>query len=184
MSILSRQKKYAFIFAVLILLSRSALAADSLTINNLSSTVMSNDRQLWGRSWSQIVGYNDINAVDCEDLDLANSNSTCFVKLNVFERGIHYTSTEKLRYKQSFAKPKGIKGVLLALKAKAWAMEKGAYCQINIKLAKNLGEIYKADHSLIGEAYGDESFRLSGRKINYMTMPVPVSEAGNFYMLT
>ncbi len=149
-----------------------------------TNNFISGDTQLWGRAWDKEIKYDDvgIHIPECDEILAASKSAACMQKLNIKKRGNLYSEIDKIKYSQYI--PAGgyeIDYVLIAVKLKAWALENKSYCQMTVKFAENEIFLDRANFANHAEVYGDENWRLSGRKINYFVMPIPIKNNA-FYM--
>ncbi len=149
-----------------------------------TNNFISGETQLWGRAWNNEIKYDDvsIDMPECDEIHAASKSSACIQKLNIKNRGNLYPQVDKETYRKYI--PEGgynVDYVLIAIKLKAWAMENTSYCQMTVKFAENEKFLDQANFANHAEVYGDENWRLSGRKINYVVIPLPVKNDA-FYM--
>ncbi|HOY69301.1 MAG TPA: hypothetical protein PL131_01520 [Methylotenera sp.] len=150
-----------------------------------SDIFMSGDAQLWGRAWKKEVLLDDhsLATVNCDDVDRADKASKCIVELNPVQRNNLYPPVDKEKYKVAVGDVGGdIKGVHLVVKMKAWAQSEGAYCQIAIKMSPKINLLNSSDYVSHIETYGDSNWKLSGRKISYISIPIIFVSHKKFYM--
>lgn len=150
-----------------------------------SDVFMNNDAQLWGREWGTEVSLDDDSSatVNCDDVDKAAKVSKCIVELNPAYRNSLYPPIDKEKYKIAVGDISGdIKGIHLVVKMKAWAKSEGAYCQLAIKLSPDINLLNSSDYISHVETYGDGNWKLSGRKISYISFPIILTNNKKFYM--
>lgn len=170
--------KNYFKFIILIFLS-GCLARGNLDYYGLeTNTFLSGETQLWGRAWSSEIKYDEgTNIPDCDNILAANKFSACIQKLNIKNRGVLYPDADINAYQKFIPNDeRKIDYVLIALKLKAWAMERQSYCQITAKFAQEENLLDEANFINHAEVFGDANWKLSGRDISYIVIPVPVKK--------
>ena len=176
-----------FIIVIMLILLTGFSATNGIDYYGLkTNNFISGETQLWGRAWDSEIKYDDfgVDIPECDEIYAASKSSVCIQKLNIKNRGDLYPRADKETYRKYI--PEGeynVDYVLIAVKLKAWAMGNKSYCQMTVKFAEKVNFLDQANFANHAEVYGDENWRLSGRKINYVVIPLPVKNDAFFMKL-
>lgn len=145
-----------------------------------TNTFLSGETQLWGRAWSSEIKYDDVDDTyipECDNILAANKSSACIQKLNIKNRGVLYPAADIYAYQKFIPNDeRKIDYALIQVKLKAWAMEHKSYCQITAKFAQEENLLDDANYLNHAEVFGGENWKLAGRDISYIVIPVPVKK--------
>ncbi len=130
--------------------------------------------QLWGYSSTQPITYAESDSgVQCDD-DSAASVSSCTITMGLDRR----TDESYRNIIGDFTD--GATGALMNVKLKAWALAENGYCQIAVKAAQDAAQLPDADFLAHVEVFGDQNWKLAGRKITYVAIPFNLNKEGKF----
>ncbi|MDB5790410.1 MAG: hypothetical protein JWQ80_434 [Massilia sp.] len=140
----------------------------------MDGAINKNAAQIWGAAWSHPVVYSgDDSGIACND-PRASTVSTCTITMGLD----HRTDEQYKRVIGDIAK--GASAALVNVKLKSWALAENAYCQISLTAGADASQLPDSDFLAHTEVFGDQNFKLSGRRISYAAIPFTLNRDGQF----